>query len=174
MLNGDPSRKWKCRTAGEKSSCVVLQLQTPTVIWSIDIGNENSAYVEVLVNRSSSNDDYKILLVMSSFMTPIESRQTVNVNKVRMFTQNEFSKPECDEKWDLIKIVCTQPFNRHVTYGLSFVNIRSLGKQTVIRQNVGKFHIRSASPDDITVGSLFARRKELSDEPPTGKTNCKL
>ncbi|ERL83967.1 hypothetical protein D910_08203, partial [Dendroctonus ponderosae] len=122
IISKDTTKKWKCKTAGEQSASVVLQLDQPYIINGIDIGNENSGYVEVLVSRASTPEDFKVLLVMSSFMSPLDARQTQNVNKVRMFKNQDLCEPERSEKWDRVKIVCTQPFNRHVQYGLSFIN----------------------------------------------------
>ncbi|KAL3276299.1 hypothetical protein HHI36_024197 [Cryptolaemus montrouzieri] len=125
ILGNNTSRKWKCKTPGEKNAVLFLQLEKASKITGIDIGNEHSAYIEVLVSRSGNDDDYKTLLVMSTFMSAIESRQSTNINRVRMFKKEDLSKPECEEKWDRIKIVCTQPFNRHVKYGLSFIKFHS-------------------------------------------------
>lgn len=151
----------------------MLQLDQPHLISGIDIGNENSAYVEVLVARSTASEDFKVLLVMSSFMTPLEARQTQNVNKVRMFKYDDLSDPERNEKWDRVKIVCTQPFNRHVQYGLSFVNLYSNDRKSEEKEkssfSVGKFQVRPESPDHFSAGSLFARKQqEKSTEIPKG------
>ncbi|GJQ65292.1 hypothetical protein Trydic_g7412 [Trypoxylus dichotomus] len=165
ILSNDPSKKWKCKAVGEKAANLVLQLDEAAVISSIDIGNEHSAYVEVLVSRSGSNEDFKVLLVMSSFMSPLESRQSTNINKVRMFSRDQLSAPERDEKWDRVKIVCTQPFNRHVQYGLSFITFHTSVKDEEKAQvlHVGKFALRPESPNNISIGSLFARKKELQE-----------
>lgn len=162
ILSSDTTKKWKCRTAGEKNAVIVLQLEKAAIISGIDIGNEHSAYVEILASRSEIKDDYKVLLTMCSFMTPIESRQSQNVNKVRMFTKNDMSKPECEEKWDRIKIVCTQPFNKHVQYGLNFINFHNNeGKtSTSVQSNIGKFALRPESPDNLSLGSLFSKHKD--------------
>ncbi|XP_018579440.1 DNA repair protein XRCC1 [Anoplophora glabripennis] len=166
ILSSDTSKKWKCQTPGEKNAVVVLQLEKASLISGIDIGNEHSAYVEILVSRSGTNDEYKVLLVTSSFMTPIEARQSQNVNKVRMFTKEHFSKPECDEKWDRVKVVCTQPFNKHVQYGLSFINIHSSDEKMVapVQTHIGKFILRPESPDNLSAGSLFQKQKQLKQE----------
>ncbi|KAJ8926425.1 hypothetical protein NQ314_021213 [Rhamnusium bicolor] len=166
ILSNDTSKKWKCRTPGEKTAVVFLQLEKASVITGVDIGNEHSAYIEVLVSRSGMNGDYNVLLVASSFMTPLEARQSQNVNKVRMFTKEHFSKPECDEKWDRVKVVCTQPFNRHVQYGLSFINIHTSDVKILapIQTHIGKFILRPESPDNLSAGSLFEKRKEIKDE----------
>lgn len=168
LLNNDPSKKWKCQSSGETQASVVLQLEKPCIISHIDIGNEHSAYVEVLVNRSTSTDSYKGLLVMSSFMTPLESRQSTNVSTVRMFSHDQLSKPESDDKWDIIKVICTQPFNRHVQYGLSFITLHSLedklSNMPSTSNKLGKFTLREFSPDDLSVGSLFAKRNDKTED----------
>lgn len=163
ILLPEPSKKWKCQTEGEKSANIILQLEKACLISSIDIGNEHSAYVEVLVKRSGAPDDFKVLLVMSSFMTPLESRQSTNINKVRMFGYNDLQSPERDEKWDCIKVVCTQPFNKHIQYGLSFITLHSTDSNPTVGSaaSLGKFALRPDSPNNLTIGSLFARRKEM-------------
>ncbi|KAF5284991.1 hypothetical protein FQR65_LT02302 [Abscondita terminalis] len=168
IMSTEPSKKWLCETEGEKCASVVLQLDKASVITGIDIGNEHSAYVEVLVKRSVASNDFKVLLVMSSFMTPMESKKSVNINKVRMFTYNDLQSPERDEKWDYVKIVCTQPFNRHVQYGLSFINLHSIDNESALNNsvNLGKFTLRPQSPNPVAVGSLFARRKEYEGATP--------
>ncbi|XP_045479607.1 DNA repair protein XRCC1 [Harmonia axyridis] len=167
LLGNITSMKWKCATPGEKNAIICFQLEKACVITGIDIGNEHSAYIEVLVSRSvESNGDFKSFLVMSSFMSASESRQSTNINRVRMFKKDDFSKPVCDEKWDRIKVVCTQPFNKHVKYGLSFIKFHSseIGSKDKANNGeikLGKFTLRPESPVDFGNGSLFARRKEL-------------
>lgn len=165
-MSTDSNKKWKCCSAGEKNAVIVLQLEKASVITGIDIGNEHSAYIEILVTRSENSAEYKVLLTMCSFMTPVESRQSQNVNKVRMFSTNDLSKPECNEKWDRIKIVCTQPFNKRVQYGLNFINFHSIDHKEKITtpKNIGKFAIRPESPDNLSLGSLFSKQKDAKQE----------
>lgn len=51
-LISDSNKKWKCEECGMDSVYVVLQLENPTKINGIDIGNENSAFIEVAVGRT--------------------------------------------------------------------------------------------------------------------------
>lgn len=166
ILSTDAAKKWKCQSPGEKTAVIVLQLEKASVITGIDIGNEHSAYVEILVSRSQNSQDYKVLLTMCSFMTPLESRQSLNVNKVRMFNKTDLSNPECDEKWDRVKIVCTQPFNKHIQYGLNFIKFHSneTKEQVSLEKNIGRFAIRAESPDNLSLGSLFKKQKEAKQE----------
>ncbi len=66
--------------AGEKQASVTLQLEKASEIQQLDIGNEGSAFIEVLVARE--NDDFQVLLVASSFMTPVDARNGTNLNQV--------------------------------------------------------------------------------------------
>ena len=46
------NKKWRCEEIGLDSAYVVLQLEKPTKISGIDIGNEGSAFIEVSVGRT--------------------------------------------------------------------------------------------------------------------------
>ncbi|XP_065836049.1 DNA repair protein XRCC1-like isoform X2 [Oscarella lobularis] len=163
LLKADAFRKWNCQEAGEKQASVILQLEKASEIHGIDIGNDWSAFIEVLVNRSSSDDpDYKVLLVTSSFMSPSDCKNGANASRVRMFGMDNLNKTTVKEKWDRVKIICTQPYNKTVKYGLSFV--RFLGPQEASSKDslsFGGFKLRDDASDDVTVGSAF---KKQSDE----------
>ena len=59
-------------------------------------------------------DQFKVLLVASSFMSVNESRVEQNKSRLRMFSQEKLSTEVAKEKWDLVKVIATQPFNSHV------------------------------------------------------------
>ncbi|XP_023221324.1 DNA repair protein XRCC1-like [Centruroides sculpturatus] len=166
LLRPDTFRKWKC-SLGEKQASIVIQLEKSSEIHSIDIGNENSAFVEVLVGRSEDPiKDFKVLLVTSSFMSPMESKNSTNINRVRMFGPEKLSKPTSTEKWDLVKIVCTQPFNKTVQFGLSFIKLHS-PPEPISEENdkpvlnrIGSFRIKDDDEAELSVGSWFAKRNE--------------
>ena len=54
----------------------------------------------------------EVLLVTSSFMSPTESRAGTNTNRVRIFSPNQLVKATAQEKWDRVKIVCSQPYSK--------------------------------------------------------------
>ena len=56
-------------------------------------------------------------------MTPIESRNEEMSSRVRIFSADKLSAEAREEKWDRVKVVCTQPFNSRVKYGLSFLKL---------------------------------------------------
>ncbi|CAN7983918.1 unnamed protein product [Ixodes hexagonus] len=167
LLKSERYRKWKCATAGEKQASVILQLEKASVISSIDIGNESSAFIEVLAARSSDTaPEFQVLLVASSFMSPMDARQGTNLNRVRMFSADKLSQTFAKEKWDRIKVVCTQPFNKTIQYGLAFITLHSPeemeskgGPST--KAALGSFQLKDEEDEtDLAVGSWFAKRKE--------------
>lgn len=54
----------------------------------------------------------QVLLVTSSFMSPTESRNGTNMNRVRFFGTTQLQKSPAQEKWDRVKIVCSQPYSK--------------------------------------------------------------
>ncbi|XP_032237711.2 DNA repair protein XRCC1 isoform X2 [Nematostella vectensis] len=174
LLKSETYRKWRTAESGEKQAVVIIELQKATKINTIDIGNNGSAFVEVLVGRGSweGNEQYKVLLVTSSFMSPAESKSFTNINRVRMFGSDKLSKPVADEKWDRVKLVCTQPFNKNEQYGLSFVSLHSPPEEVTHEGNpelntsitstpkrLGGFTLKDEQQDTILPGSMFLKKK---------------
>lgn len=166
ILKPETYFKWKCETAGERQASLLLQLEKATCISGIDIGNNGSAFVEVLVGRSSwsSSEEFKVLLVASSFMTPAESKASKDIHRVRMFGHGQLVKSVAGEKWDQVKIICTQPYNQNESYGLSFFKMHTpeqpeeKSKGNVVQ--LGRFKLKSDSDDeqDVSTGSFFQRK----------------
>lgn len=90
-------------------------------------------------------------------MSPLESRNGTSQNRVRIFNKDQLTKPVVDERWDRIKIVCRQPFNRQTQYGLSFLTLHSP------EERLGRFVIKDEEPDTITIGSFFAKNRDKKD-----------
>lgn len=102
----------------------------------------------------------------------MESRSGSNPNRVRMFATDTLSKREAEQKWDRVKVVCTQPFNKHVQYGLAFITFRSViaeDKPAALSSKLGRFSVKDDSDDPLSAGSLFARRKDIETQPLKGK-----
>ena len=66
-----------------------------TLLSILSLGNNGSAFIEVLVGKSSGGEDYQVLLVASSFMSPAESKSWSNTNRVRMFGEWYKNVAEC-------------------------------------------------------------------------------
>ncbi|XP_015228403.1 PREDICTED: DNA repair protein XRCC1 [Cyprinodon variegatus] len=187
LLSSDTYRKWKAAKPGEKQTSVILQFEKEEQVHSIDIGNEGSAFIEVLVGNSSAvkNQDYEVLLVTSSFMSPTESRNGTNMNRVRFFGPNQLQKSTAQEKWDRVKIVCTQPYSKNIAYGLAFVKFHSPPDKTDPPTSspkitkLGQFRVKDESPSSgpsLQPGSLFFNRDNatkpstsLKASPPSDK-----
>lgn len=186
ILKSETYRKWRCATGGEKQASVILELERATQIHSIHIGNNGSALVEVLVGRSSwsADEQYQVLLVASSFMSPSEGKSFTNTNRVRIFGPDKLSKPVAAQKWDRIKVVCTQPFNKNEQYGLSFVNLHSPPEDLdgdpeeavaspslpASSKRLGRFTLNDDSDSEekkrMSSGSLFFKKFEKKSSTP--------
>ncbi|XP_075045657.1 DNA repair protein XRCC1 [Mixophyes fleayi] len=176
LLISDTYRKWKSKQAGEKQVSVILQFEKEEQIHSIDIGNEGSAFVEVLVGRSTSvsEQEYEVILGMSSFMSPSESKGGHTLNRLRMFGPDKLVKAAAEKKWDRVKIVCTQPYTKNLAYGLSFIRFNSPPDKDEAPHSspkvtkLGQFKVKeeeNVSPS-MRPGSLFFNRTNKSDVTP--------
>ncbi|XP_022222798.2 DNA repair protein XRCC1 isoform X2 [Drosophila obscura] len=164
LLKENAGKKWKTRSVGEKSAYVILEFADPQQVTGIDLGNEHSAFIEVLVSRSGCRvDDFKELLLSSSFMTPIESKNSSNQNRVRCFSGSALDSTVLTEKWKLLKIVCTQPFNKHVQYGLSFVKVHVTAQATATSATAAASKPKSLLPERIMQFGAYKLREESPD-----------
>uniref|UniRef100_A0ABM5FVM8 Protein XNDC1N isoform X2 n=1 Tax=Pogona vitticeps TaxID=103695 RepID=A0ABM5FVM8_9SAUR len=79
------------------------------------------------VGRSSWPIDqrYPTLLPATSLMTPADAKLEKNRSGVRMFKEGDFLAPALGEKWDRVRLFCSQPFNKQVQFGLAFIQIRT-------------------------------------------------
>ncbi|KAJ0066607.1 hypothetical protein NL108_015645, partial [Boleophthalmus pectinirostris] len=175
LLSSDTYRKWKAARPGEKQTSVIIQFEKEEQVHSIDIGNEGSAFIEVLVGNSSASrdQDYEVLLVTSSFMSPTESRNGTNLNRVRFFGPAQLQKSTAQEKWDRVKIVCTQPYSKNIAYGLAFVKFHSPPDKNdppattpPKLTKLGQFRLKDESPSagpSLQPGSLFSAAKSSGE-----------
>ncbi|XP_058232715.1 DNA repair protein XRCC1 isoform X2 [Hemibagrus wyckioides] len=170
LLSSETYRKWKSARPGEKQVSVILQFEKEEQVHSIDIGNEGSAFIEVLVGHSTSikDQDFEVLLVTSSFMSPSESRGNVNLNRVRFFGPQQLVKSSSQEKWDRVKIVCTQPYNKSIAYGVAFIKFHSPPDNNAPAATppkltkLGQFRLKDesqSSGSNLQPGSLFLNRE---------------
>ncbi|XP_059939740.1 DNA repair protein XRCC1 isoform X3 [Mesoplodon densirostris] len=180
LLKADTYRKWRAAKAGEKTISVVLQLEKEEQIHSVDIGNDGSAFVEVLVGSSAGGageQDYEVLLVTSSFMSPSESRSGSNSNRVRIFGPDKLVRAAAEKRWDRVKIVCSQPYSKDAPYGLSFVRFHSppekeeaeASSQKVTK--LGQFRVKEEdeSASSLRPGALFFSR--INKTPPVAASD---
>ncbi|XP_059522289.1 DNA repair protein XRCC1 isoform X2 [Myotis daubentonii] len=169
LLKADTYRKWRAARAGEKTISVVLQLEKEEQIHSVDIGNDGSAFVEVLVGSSAGGageQDYEVLLVTSSFMSPSESRSGSNPNRVRFFGPEKLVRGAAEKRWDRVKIVCSQPYSKDSPYGLSFVRFHSPPDKDEVEASpqkvtkLGQFRVKEEDEgaSSLRPGALFFSR----------------
>lgn len=103
-------------------------------------------------------------------MTLQECKNGMNVNKVRFFDTSQLTSV-CEESWDRVKIVCTQPYIKQAKFGLSFITFHSKDipqkepePKPVLSQFVqlGSFTLRNDDglDDFSSAGRLFSKRHE--------------
>lgn len=95
----------------------------------MNIENEFSAFVEVWVGPegAKSDDDFKTLLEATSFMTPGDSKNSTNGNRLKIFTNESLlNKAACELDSGVVKILCTQPFNKVRLFIYTIVSIKFL------------------------------------------------
>ncbi|KAL5110618.1 DNA repair protein XRCC1 [Taenia crassiceps] len=120
LLKVSAFSKWKCQQAGAKHASVTFKFACPIQFSRIDIGNEASAFISVEVSRADSSE-FELLLPSSSFMSPSDAKKGVSLNRVRIFSGSELTPSISSQKWDIVRVNCTQPFNTESQYGLAFV-----------------------------------------------------
>ncbi|XP_065143276.1 protein XNDC1N isoform X2 [Paramisgurnus dabryanus] len=131
--SSENSRPWLC-SAQDRSGVlrVELQMERASAIGFLDVGNCGSAFIQVDVGRSSWSLDhpYVTLLPTATLMNPADARQGTGRQTVRMFKKADFLHPAAEESWDRLRVTCTQPFNKHSQFGLSFLRVRTKEDQT--------------------------------------------
>lgn len=162
---------------------MVFKLDQPRIISSIDIGNERSGFIEVLVANSKQDPPvFKEILLATSFMTIVEVKNDLNPNRVRFFPKDVLVESVAKSPWDLVKVVCSQPWNNKIKYGVSFVTLhttedikyddspdKTVTKAVKVegssqkRKNFGNFSLRNSDSDSDGDGkkldSPFSRWK---------------
>ncbi|CAN2391266.1 Short transient receptor potential channel 2-like [Pristimantis euphronides] len=106
---------------------VELQLERACHIGYVDIGNSGSAFLQIDVGRSIWPLDkaFTTLLPTTTLMSPADSRAMRNHRGVRMFKEGDFLQEAAQEKWDRLRVTCTQPFHKQEQFGLFFLRVRS-------------------------------------------------
>jgi len=90
-------------------------------------------------------------------MSPNESKSSTNQNHVRFFTAADFDPASVGKKWDLIKIVCVQPFVKTVPFGVCFLKVHGEAEK-------GLLPVKPAEEPSIAVGTFFRKRQEGASE----------
>ncbi|KAM9319725.1 protein XNDC1N [Gastrophryne carolinensis] len=128
LLSEDHPRPWlSCPRDRARQLKVELQLERACRIAFIDIGNSGSAFLQADVGSSSWPVDqpFVTLLPSATLMSPADARQGKGGTGVRMFKEGDFLKEAANEKWDRLRLTCSQPFNKQAQFGLSFIRVRS-------------------------------------------------
>jgi hypothetical protein len=117
-------------------------------------------------------------------MTPSESRSNTNRNQVKLLKSHDLNKTCLSEKWDRVKIICEQKFNRLNSFGLCFIKLYSpstLADETNQSESFNKPSVMIDQDDDdetgkeqSKIGSFFAKKQaekklNISEPSPTNQ-----
>ncbi|XP_063709342.1 DNA repair protein XRCC1 [Culicoides brevitarsis] len=183
LLEPTKTTQWRTKDPSEDTAEVILQLEGPSKITNINCGNCYSAKIEIQVGSSADSDKFETLLPSQDFMNETESRNGTNFSRVRTFLTSDFDpKTSKGETWDLVKVICRQPYTKSETFGLAFIAIYTDKKKIVEEETkevvkspaplqksprmVGKFKLRDSSDEEVAPKmSLLERwKKEKTEE----------
>ncbi|NXF55783.1 TRPC2 protein, partial [Oceanites oceanicus] len=128
LLREDGRRPWLgCPQDRSRQLRVELQLERAIPIGYVDVGNCGCAFLQIEVGRSSWPLDrpYLTLVPSVALMTPADSKLDQNRCGVRMFKEADFLALAVGQKWDRLRLTCSQPFSKRGQFGLSFVRVRT-------------------------------------------------
>ena len=169
LLEPESYKKWKCQS-GTKQAIAILQFDKMHEVESVDIGNEGSAFIEILVGLSADSEKFEVLVPTCTFMSPADSKAWINCNAVKLFTKDKMNKLVSQKKWDRIKIVCHQHYNPTKQFGLSFIRVRSVSTDSAPELkkegSLGQFKLSTDTSPVLSPGSLFFNTKEKQAKAP--------
>ncbi|XP_009462452.1 PREDICTED: DNA repair protein XRCC1 [Nipponia nippon] len=128
LLREDGLRPWLgCPQDRSRQLRGELQREGASPIGYMDVGNCGCAFLQIEVGRSSWPLDrpYLTLVPSVALMTPADSKLDRNRCGVRMFKEADFLALAVGQKWDRLRLTCSQPFSKHSQFGLSFIRVRT-------------------------------------------------
>jgi DNA-repair protein XRCC1 len=108
----------------------------------------------------SNDDNFEVLLPISSLLNPKESKEAINLNRTKVFTQENFDQDIYEKNWNQIKFVCTQPFNLTIQYGISKIKIYGdpqTHKESNINLGIFKAKNDTVNDDSKQKESIFSK-----------------
>ncbi|NWW63112.1 XRCC1 protein, partial [Ifrita kowaldi] len=132
LLSEDGVRPWLgCPKKHSRQLSVELQLERASPIGYVDVGNCGSAFLQIEVGRSSwpCDQPYLTLVPTVTLMTPADSKLDQNRCGVRMFKEADFPELTVGQKWDRVRLTCSQPFSPCSRFGFSFIRLRTPQEQ---------------------------------------------
>ncbi|NXQ27618.1 XRCC1 protein, partial [Alaudala cheleensis] len=132
LLSEDGIQPWLgCPKDHSRQLSVELQLERASPIGYVDVGNYGCAFLQIEVGRSSwpCDQPYLTLVPTVTLMTPADSKLDRNRCGVRMFKEADFSELTVGQKWDRVRLTCSQPFSPCSRFGLSFIRLRTPQEQ---------------------------------------------
>lgn len=96
-------------------------------------------------------------------MTPSEGKNGITPNRVRCFSKEALVAETVAEKWDLVKVICTQPYSNYVQYGISFIKLHSAADADSKCAPLVPDSFKNSAVDLVLASSPFSRFKIRKD-----------
>ncbi|XP_022653296.1 uncharacterized protein LOC111247037 isoform X2 [Varroa destructor] len=109
--------QWKTELPGEEKAELLLRLGQLHRIARIEVANESSAWLDIRVSREGT--PFVALLPTLCLQSRKESKEGNNARGRKILEAKHFNEELRQDKFDLVKIICRQPFNRSILFGLS-------------------------------------------------------
>jgi DNA-repair protein XRCC1 len=109
------------RQDGSRAS-VLFDLVEPSLLTGVELVNAGSAFVEVLVGKSSwpASEQFQVLLPVRS-LGDLDDVMTGNLDGP--FRSTALSESVKKQRWDRVRIVCSQPYAPTSNFGLASVKL---------------------------------------------------
>eukprot|EP00117_Sycon_ciliatum_P012256 scpid46339/ scgid13394/ DNA repair protein XRCC1; X-ray repair cross-complementing protein 1 len=157
LLLTERYRKFVCHQSNQADRIEVdLQLASPSQITNIDLGNNGSAFISMLVGRSGSANEKEFvgLLPETMLQTPIDARAGRHKASVRLFRCDSLSPSSRDQYWDLVRIILRQPYKTRDPFGLSFLKFQGVEQEsTEETSTTSRSHEVGSSRSPVTAAS---------------------
>lgn len=86
----------------------------PTTIMFVTLSSLVSLRIMIDDEQNNLFSKYiQVLVPNCVLLTPAESRRDDGIEKVRFFKESNFASDTKLKKWDRVRVVCSQPYNRH-------------------------------------------------------------
>lgn len=105
-------------------------------------------------------------------MTAADCRNATNVNGVRCFHKAALIQSVATEKWELVKVVCTQPYNKQQQFGLSFVKFHIAADATDTTAPKPLVPDKFLATSATSAASPFAKFKMRADSSDSDSENA--
>ncbi|XP_068629178.1 DNA repair protein XRCC1-like isoform X2 [Battus philenor] len=111
----------------------------------------------------------QVLVPRCVFTAPGDARRAEAAQRVRSFSSAQLAEGARAHRWDRVRVLCSQPYNRHCQFGLSFIHIYEPEEASAtpsalsapgLRNKIQTLGSYSSDEDEYRPGELFAKHRQ--------------